>query len=561
MKTMKTYQMLARVFHQEGVGACFNLLGDANMNWAAALAELGVPMIYVRHEHCAVSAAMAYVRKTDDVGVASMTCGPGLTQVLTALTAAVRARLPMVVFAGEAPLKSGWYNQGIEQAPFVVAAGAEYRCLHHVRRMPEAIRDAFLDARMQRRPIVLGVPMDLQDTDWSGEDALPTPSSILVPAMEPIPPHPDDLARAVALIDRSRRILVMAGIGVAHARAAHACRLLAQKCDALTATTLPGRGLFHDDPYCLGVAGGYTPEAMRPYFEDADLVIGLGTSLARHNADDGRLFPHATVLHVDIEPVSISQARVAAQHHLRADARLGAEALYAAITTKPTERRIPTMAQGIANVPLDTREIALEPGVNHPADVVEALDASLPKDWQVVNAAGHCAFYFTNMRGRPHDKFMTIREFGAIGNGTSYAIGAATACPNETVVVFDGDGGLLMHIQELETMRRHGMNILICVLNDGAYGSEIHKLRSLGMPDEGASFGRPDFAAIARGFGVQGECVTDLSRLPSLVAAFDRDGGCAVWDFPISNRVTSPQMRRAHPHVGTWVSSGLVQEK
>jgi acetolactate synthase-1/2/3 large subunit len=117
----RVHDILARTFIQEGVQTCFALLGDANMNWAARLAQQGCRMVYVRHEHCAVAAAMAYARKSGDVGVATVTCGPGVTQLITALPAAVRARLPLVVFAGEAPLKSGWYNQEIDQAPLITA--------------------------------------------------------------------------------------------------------------------------------------------------------------------------------------------------------------------------------------------------------------------------------------------------------------------------------------------------------------------------------------------------------------------------------------------------------
>jgi thiamine pyrophosphate-dependent acetolactate synthase large subunit-like protein len=107
-----------------------------------------------------------------------------------------------------------------------------------------------------------------------------------------------------------------------------------------------------------------------------------------------------------------------------------------------------------------------------------------------------------------------------------------------------------MHVQELETIRRHGMPILIVVMNDGAYGSEIHKLRAEGLPDDGAVFGRPDFGSIARGFGLGGETVHDLGAIPALVEAFARSGGAAVWDIPISDRVTSPVIRRAHPGPG-----------
>ncbi len=130
-------------------------------------------------------------------------------------------------------------------------------------------------------------------------------------------------------------------------------------------------------------------------------------------------------------------------------------------------------------------------------------------------------------------------------------MGVAAARPQRPVVLFDGDGSLLMHVQELETIRRHGLPILIVVLNDGAYGSEIHKLRAEGLSDEGAVFGRADLAAIGRGFGLSAERVTDLSAIPSLVKHFASGGGAAVWDIPISDRVFSPVIRRAHPTLAT----------
>jgi len=115
-------------------------------------------------------------------------------------------------------------------------------------------------------------------------------------------------------------------------------------------------------------------------------------------------------------------------------------------------------------------------------------------------------------------------------------------------VLFDGDGSLMMHVQELETIKRHGLNILIVVMNDGAYGSEVHKFRSEGMPEEGSVFGYCDFAAIARGFGLPGKTFKTLDDLPKAVAEFAKSGGAAVWDFHVSDKVVSPTIRRAHPH-------------
>src|SRR5437762_14203617 len=119
---------------------------------------------------------MEYTRKNRDIRVATVTCAPGETQLITALTAAVHAHLPLVVFAGEAPLKSGWYNQEIDQAPLITATGAAYHRLHMPERMPVAIRDVFLQARRERRPVVVCIPFDLQARPWDGPAALPTPS-------------------------------------------------------------------------------------------------------------------------------------------------------------------------------------------------------------------------------------------------------------------------------------------------------------------------------------------------------------------------------------------------
>src|SRR5438132_5666046 len=207
----RVYDILAKAFTQEDVRTCFALLGDANMNWAARLSEQGCRMVYVRHEHCALAAAMAYARKSGDVGVATVTVGPGVTQLITALPAAVRAHLPLVVFAGEAPLKSGWYNQEIAQAPLITATGATYHRLHMPERMPVAIRDAFLEARRERWPVVVGIPFDLQNRPWDGPTDLPQPSRELFPRLAPIPPHPDDVASAAKQFAGAARVVVLAG--------------------------------------------------------------------------------------------------------------------------------------------------------------------------------------------------------------------------------------------------------------------------------------------------------------------------------------------------------------
>ena len=119
---------------------------------------------------------------------------------------------------------------------------------------------------------------DLQDRPWEGPEKLPTPSKDLLPKLSPIPPHPDDVASVAKLVAGAERVVVFAGLGAVEAKAGPACRALAAKVGGLLATTLPARGLFHEDPFCIGIAGSFTPEVGLEYLAQADLVIAVGGS-------------------------------------------------------------------------------------------------------------------------------------------------------------------------------------------------------------------------------------------------------------------------------------------
>jgi len=554
---MRVYEVLASVFKAEEVTTCFALLGDANMNWAAALAAEGCNFVYVRHEHCAVAAAMAYSRTTGKVGIATVTCGPGLTQVMTALPAAVQAGIPLVIFAGEAPTKASWYNQAIDQKPFVEACGAEYVHLQKQQSMRTQIRDAFSYATSKLCPVVVGVPVDLQNAVWQ-EPLTPLPTSReLSHPVEPLAPDSASLSNAVKIINAANRVVVMAGMGAIKADAGSACQSLASQLGGLLATTLPARGLFYQDPFNIGIAGGFASVIARRYLKEADLIIAIGTSLASHNSDSGKLFGADKVLHIDIKPRKTSQGREAANHHLCGDAKLSVESLSQLLAPRKTSSdnywRSDGIAAEIRNTPVDDGQFSVEAGLLDPRDVVAALDKLIPTNWYTVNSSGHCSYFFAQMKNRPAERFLTIREFGAIGNGLSFAMGVAAARPDERVVLFDGDGSLLMHIQELETILRHNMNVLIVVMNDGAYGSEVHKFRAEGLPEQGSVFGRSDFASIANGFGATGFKVTALDQLAAGINQFNKQTDSTtgnphltIVDVHVSDKVVSPVIRRSH---------------
>jgi len=547
---MKTYDVVAKAIKAQGVGHCFALLGDGNMHFAGALAHLGVSFTYARHEHCAVSMAMAYARVTGQPGLATVTCGPGLTQVMTGLSAAVRARIPLVLFVGESPLRASWYNQEIDQAPFVTACGAEYVRILHKPRVTRQIQDAFSRTQMSGIPVVIGMPFDLQESEWGNLNVTIEAASDFVPSAGKVFPDPGVVDAVTALVAQAKRPVLIGGRGAVLADAGPSCIRLADKIGAVLLTSLPARGLFHRSIYSLNVVGGFASDTARKACLDSDLVIAVGTSLASHSADAGRLYPNAKILHIDTHPIIYQQGRVAAHHHLCADAKIGVDAILNALgdikgcSSGSHEWRDELAAQQEAAEYPDALPFQVAPDVIDPRQMIKALDQKLPKDWFMVNSSGHCSYYAAHMTGRSADAFLTIREFGAIGNGLSYAIGVAAARPETQVVLIDGDGGFLMHAQELETIKRHGIKLLMIVMNDAAYGSEIHKLRVDGHDETGAAFGQTDLASVARGFGLGGVSFTNLEELDAAFEDFVSGEKAALWDFHISDQIASPVMRR-----------------
>lgn len=541
---MKYFEALAHVFSDAKFEVCFALLGDANMHMAGALSDLGMRFIYTRHEHAAVAAAASYARSTNKVGFATVTCGPGVTQLTTILPIAVRAGIPLVIFAGEAPIRKSWYNQKIEQAPFVEACGARYVACHQPEQMIETVQQAIMEAEANNSVIVIGVPFDLQQDDVP-EAINVTPIAKDTPMQAPLATDMAAIERAASLLNAAERPIILAGLGAVSAGAHNACIALAEKTGALLATTLPAKGFFRHETYSLGLAGGFATEKAKAIFAKSDLVIAVGARLAYHAFNGGKLTPDATIVHLDSHPQTYVQGRKAADLLVKSDAKAGAEALIAAVHAKTGWRTQDMKAKTAEAIIIPDGEDTPD-GLLHPMAVIKALSELIPADCHLINTSGHSAYYSAHLNQHPQSHFTVIREFGAIGNGTSFALGIAAAHPDRPVILIDGDGSALMHIQELETMMRHNMKILTIILNDGAYGSEVHKLRSDGVTLAGSVFGRPDFAAIGDGFGVQGSAFTTLEGLATKMQTFLAQDGPQIWDFAISDQIASPQILSAH---------------
>ena len=552
MSDNQVSDVLAQAFAAEGVEVLFTLMGDANMYWSAAMADnQKVRLIHARHEHCAVAMADAYARATGNVGVSSVTCGPGYTQIMTALTMAARGNAPVVVFAGDAPIGASWYIQQIDQAPLALATGAAFVPIRTIDRALDCVREAFYIARVERKPVVLSVPLDLQKAAFP---YLPdyTPSTDLVPQRQVLHPDPVIVDRIAAIVAEAQRPIVIGGRGAIWSSAKVALETLADELGALLATTLLGKGLFDGNPFALDIAGTFATDLGREYFAESDLVIAAGAGLGHYTTEGGYLFPNAKVVRIDTQPRGLWQGLKTADLHLQADARAATEAIVARLRERGIRRqgwRSNEVASKIAaslKTP-DPKPYTPTPGTLDPRPVVKELDAAIPKDWDIIVAGGHCfSFAMTHLQGRPAGKYHVPIDFGAIGSGLSTAIGVATARGDGKVLLIDGDGSLYQHIQELETVRRHGIKLLICILNDGGYGAESHKFRAYGVNPEHAIHGRGDLARVANGFGLNSAKVTTMGQLEGLFREHQAGVVASLWDVHVDDLIPSRNYRRVH---------------
>ena len=552
MSEMNGYEALSQAFVAEGVDNVFALLGDANMYWGAIMAQkYGVHLVHARHEHCAVAMADGYARHTGKVGVASVTCGPGFTQIMTALATAARGSIPMVVFAGDSPTSAAWYVQQLELGPLATATGARYLPVKSVDRMLDTVREAFYTARQERCPVVLGVPMDLQKAPfpWGAEYS---PSTELMPTPQRPAPDPALVDKLATMIAEAQRPIIIGGRGVVRSGAGPALEALAERCGALLATSLFAKGLFDHNRFGIGIAGAYASPLAREEFAASDLVMGFGAGLGHYTTEAGYLFPNAQAAQIDLNPRGLYQGIRVADMHIRADAKATAEALLAKLEERGYSSsgvRSPMLARQIAAMQArpDSKEFLVGPDVVDPRPAMQELDAAIPKDWTLVSGGAHFAgIAATHMHGRRPENIHVINEFGAIGSAFPIAVGMAATRGDGKLLLIEGDGSLMMHIQELETIRRHGIRMLICAVNDGGYGAEVHKFRAQGYDAKESQHGRGDIAAIARGFGLRGEKVNTLGRFSDLFAAHESAERAELWDLHVDDAIPSAAYRRIH---------------
>jgi len=366
--------------------------------------------------------------------------------------------------------------------------------------------------------VLLTLPLDVQ-----AKSAPPFP--ILAPPSPVIrEPAPDSVAQLADALTAAHRPVFVAGRG---ARAAKAQIVqLAERTGALLATTAVARGLFQDVAFNLDVSGGFATPAAADLIRGADLLVGWGSGLNMWTLRHGTLVGDgATVVQVDHDPEAIGA------HHRVDLGIVGDTAATASAVLRTLDQRGVTPATGYRTQQVAARiaqtghwrnvpyEAAAEPGRIDPRTLSIALDRILPKARTVAIDSGNFMGFPTMFFDVPDaEGFVFTQAFQSVGLGLASAIGAAVARPDRLTVAALGDGGALMGIAELETAVRLGLDLLVLVYNDDAYGAEVHHFGPEGHPLTHVTFPATDIAEIARGFGCEAVTVRESGDLEAVVS-------------------------------------------
>ena len=502
---MKVYQRMARAFRAEGITHTFGIMGDGNMYWLNEMIKLGATDVEVRHEGAGLGMADGWARTTRRPSCATATCGPGVSQLATALITASRASSPVVAFVGEHPTNDDEYNQRMEQAPFAAACETQFVRLATADAADDAVRKAFYLAKINSKPVMLSAPMDVQQQEFEDDDPYVT-SDTLMPARQ-MRPDPDVLERAADQLSKAKRPIIVVGRGAMWAGAGDAIRKLAERSGALIITTLMAKTWLSEDDFHLGVSGTYATKTAMELCEESDCVVAIGASLNRYTTEHGYLYGNAKFIHIDAKQHVMMHGVRAADIYMQADAKIGTEALEGVLAKRnfrQTGYRTGEVRERLGNAWEDRHEYPIEPGTADPRQVVLALDEAVPENISLYTGSGHTAGFSNILFRRRRPLVMPGHFYGCIGQMMPAAIGGVMAGGNKPAMLVDGDASMMMHLNELDTMVRHKVPLLLVVQNNEMLGAEYYKLEAHKMNAATSTIPTPDLGAVARGFGARG---------------------------------------------------------
>ena len=520
-------RLLVSTLERLGVEVVFGYPGGAIMPVYDALAGSSLRHILVRHEQAAAFAADAYARRSGKVGVCMATSGPGATNLITGIANAMMDSIPMVCITGN--VAQG--VMGTDAFQEIDILGVTLPIVKHsilVRDpadVPAAVEEAFHIAASGRPgPVLIDLPKDVQVGQTTEDFGFPYPNH--VQSID----H-DAIVRAAEMIRAAERPLIYIGGGVKIGRATEQVRAFADQTGIPSISTLNALGTIPTDaPGFQGMLGMHGTRAANEAVQEADLLIVFGARFDdRATGKLTEFAPHARVVHFDIDASEIGKLR---ETHVAVAGEIapGIEALTARLSGTPLaidpwmircDTRVRRTAFRYDDAPGEgVYAPALLKAISEAAgdDFVAACDVGQHQMW----AAQHCRF------SKP-EAHITSGGLGAMGFGLPAGIGAKLSDPDATVVVIAGDGGFMMNVQELATLKRYGVAVKILLLDNSSLGlvRQWQELFFDGNYSEIDLSDNPDFVKVAEAFGIE---AFRISRREEVQAGIARllaaDGPC-----------------------------------
>jgi acetolactate synthase I/II/III large subunit len=511
-------EAVGRALVEEGIDHVFGVVGSGNFHVTNAMTAAGADFVAARHEGGAATMADAFARTSERPAAVTVHQGCGLTNAMTGITEAAKSRTPLVVVAAEATEPRS--NFFVDQESLARAVGAVPMRVDDPATAVAVAREAVRAAVTTRRTVLLNLPLGVQASEVP----------VVVSSIEPVEttasavlPSDTDLDRLAEAVRHAERPVFVAGRGARGAGPAVAAA--SEAAGALLAESAVAKGLFAGHRWSLGVSGGFASPGAAQLISGADLVVGWGCALNMWTMRHGTLIaPGATVVQVDDTADALGAHRELT-FGVRGDVGLTATALTERLDgvrngyrTTEVRRRLDA---GIAwrTEPYDD---LTGNGRIDPRTLSRLLDDLLPDDRVVAVDSGNFMGYpSAYLEVRDHRSFCFTQAFQSIGLGLATAIGAAVASPGRLTVAALGDGGALMSAMELETVTRLGLDLLVVVYDDHAYGAEVHHFGPGGGDLSTVVFPDTDIAAIGRGFGFEAVTVRSPRDLDNVRSWLD----------------------------------------
>ncbi|MCC7485589.1 MAG: thiamine pyrophosphate-binding protein [Burkholderiales bacterium] len=503
----------------------------------AEMEDMPIARLMVHGEKAAAYMADGYARVSGRPGVC-MAQMIGASNLAAGLRDAYMAGAPVIAVTG-GPSPASRYRHAYQEVDDIAQFDVVTRMnavVDHVTRMPDLVRQAFRVATSGAPgPVHLRMQGHLgQMTEQEAElEPLAEPDYARAPAHRP-EPEARRVATALAVIAAAKRPVIVAGGGVVRSRAQAELVAFSEKLGIPVATSLNAKAVLPDaHPLNVGVPGAYARDCANRVLAEADLVFFVGSHTGGQVTNNW-VFPRpgTTVVQLDIDPAELGR-NYPNTASILADAKSGLARLIAAAPSPGSAwvdwtRRAQAIVAEWRAANAEMRDAEVVP--MRPERVCRDISLALPASGIVVSDTGHAGIWTARFIELEQPTQGYFRAAGSLGWAFPAALGVKCAAPGRPVVCFTGDGGFYYHIAELETARRHGINVVVVVNNNSALNQEIrlndaaYGGRQRGRAEEMWRFPEVDFAKIAEGFGCAGIRVEKPGELAgALGRAFSLD--------------------------------------